>query len=125
LLAAIIAALGVVMAPEELADVSASGADDVSIAVPTGLTGVSDGASHGSVAISQQVQSASVSGVSVRVGNSGGGGSSDYRSGDISMDGSSSGYGIQSMNLNTGVGSIGQTGVSIAAGSLSFGALAK
>jgi hypothetical protein len=120
LLAAIIVALGVIMAPEELSDVSASGGESVSIAAPDVLSAAADGADHGSFAISQQIQTAEVNAVSVQVG----GGASDYRTGDISTGGGA-GYGIQSQTLNTGVGSIGQAAVSIAAGSPNFGAPPK
>lgn len=108
---AIVFALGVLMGPQELSETVAT-AGEVPAVAPSSSIALSDGAGQGGFSRSDQVISAAVNAVTVTVG----GGESEIRTGDILITANGVGSGLQAVNLNTGLGSISQASVSIAAG---------
>lgn len=125
---ALIAAFGVLMTSDDLAETAAtSGLSDAASVSQSGALSFADNAAApfaeaagGALTRSSQSLTGQVSDTIVTV--TGGGG---FRSGDISFDADTVGGGIQSQAITTGVGSLPQSAISVAAGALNFGALAK
>jgi hypothetical protein len=127
---ALIAAFGVLMTSDDLAETAAtSGLSDAVSVSQSGALSFADNAAtpfaeaaeaSGALTHSSQSLTGQVSDTIVTV--SGGGG---FRTGDITFDADTVGGGIQAQAITTGVGSLPQSAVSVAAGAITFGATPK
>lgn len=125
---ALIAAFGVLMTSDDLAETAAtSGLSDAASVSQSGPLSFADNgaapftdAAGGALTASGQSLTGQVSDTIVTV--TGGGG---FRSGDITFDADTVGGGISAQAITTGVGSLPQSAVSVAAGALNFGVAPK
>ena len=128
---ALIAAFGVLMTSDDLAETAAtSGLSDAASVSQSGALSFADNAAPpfteaaaaagGALTRSSQSLTGQVGDTIVTVGGGGG-----FRTGDISFDADTVGGGIQSQAITTGVGSLPQSAISVAAGALNFGASSK
>jgi hypothetical protein len=117
---ALIAAFGVLMTADDLAATSAtSGLSGAAAVSPSdALSFAAGGADHGGLTLSSQAITGQVGDTRVSVGN-------EFRTGDIAFNADTVGGGVQALSIATGVGSLPQSAVSVAAGALSFGAPPK
>jgi hypothetical protein len=128
---ALIAAFGVLMTSDDLAETAAtSGLTDALSVSQSGALGFADNgaapmadaaAPGNSITASSQAFTGQIQDTIVTVAGAGAG----FRTGDISFDADSVGGGIQALAVATGPGSLSQSAVSVAAGALTFGAGSK